>query len=843
MKSVIHFFIAVFYCFLLLGCGGGGSFEEEADDPSDEETYSILVSISQQEISAASPATVTATVSTSKRGVLENELVTFSLNDLTLGSFDPEIGTAITDSNGQARVILHTSNIQGAGSVTATLTSQVDVTDTETFLMSGDGGVVGLRLVTLSLVDDDSNALDSISSKQSGKLVATVTGTDERLIVTFASNLAFIPITTAVTQNGVAMVDIYATTNLGADTVTASVSSEEFDQVIFTVGANNVTMGSGDTFVEGQALVSLEQLSAGGTATVLVDIQDDEGNLYTDEFITVNFSSVCTDADLASLSTPVTAINGSASSTYRAEGCVGEDVITVTADVGISLSAKGSIEVLPADRGSIEFVSATPEQIGIKNTGGVATSVVEFKVLDVSGQPMSNETVYFSLNTAVGGLALYPIDATTNAEGLVQTTVNAGTTATPIRVTAYLVNDDGEYDDISSQSSELVVTTGIADQDSFSLSANNYSPEGWDIDGTEVIVTARLADAFNNPVPDGTAVTFRSEGGSIDDYCLTINGMCFVTWRSQDVRPDGAYWGDADHPADSNGYYEVQEYYADTNFDQPMGGRATITAFAIGEESFADTNGNGRFDEDEVEVFLDGPNIQGDPFDMDEAFEDFNEDDVFNPQISGGEDGGTLEELIDFDGNRDNTTGVFDIADTKYNGVLCGCATDNDCDYKEDEDGAPLPTDDYGHDECGTIEAGTASIHVRKNIVLVMSGSTAYASEPVITDSSGAIDTDAQVMDILDEGIGSLSMIISDLHNQTLPSGTQISFETSAGSIATTNPITVQDRGGEGLVVNVSVKGSTEAESGVLDVVVTTPSGVETYIASINVVISVTADP
>ncbi|WP_299493552.1 hypothetical protein [uncultured Shewanella sp.] len=832
MKSVKYFLMAVLSCFIVVGCGGGGSFEEESSDPVDE-VFTVSLSISQSDISAATPAIVTAIVTSSVQGFVTGELVTFSLNDPLLGTFDPITGTAITNENGQAQVMLYTSNIKGAGSLTASITSQIDVNDTHAFFMHGDGGVAGLRQVTLTLVDDDGNTIDSINTQRSGTLNATVIGTDEAVIVTFDANLAHLPITTAVTKDGVASVDMHAATQLGADTVTASISSNEFDQVIFTVGANNVKMGSGSPFEEELAAVSLDTLSAGGTATISVDLIDDTGAPYL-EPVEVYFSSVCSQFSTpqAVISSPVVANKGRAASTYRANGCVGEDIITITADVGISLTARGSIEVLPADRGSIEFVSATPEQIGIKNTGGIATSLVVFKVLDVSGQPMSNEEVYFSLNTAVGGLDIYPTEAITDAEGLVQTTVNAGTTATPIRVTAYLVNDEGEYDDISSQSSELVITTGIADQDSVSLSVDNYSPEAWDIDGTEVIVTARLADAFNNPVPDDTAVTFRTEGGSIDDYCLTINGACFVTWRSQNVRPIGAYWGDANHPADSNGYFDVQENYSDTDFGQSMGGRVTITAFAIGEESFADTNGNGRFDEAERALFL-GNNTQGEPYDMDEAFEDFNEDNVFNPQASGGEAGGDLEELIDFDGNRDNTTGMFDTADGKYNGVLCGCAQDNDCDYKEDGNGNSIPTDDYGHDDCGTITTGTASIHVRKNIVLVMSGSTAYASEPVVVDSG--VDDGDQVMTILGENIGSLSMIVSDRHNQTLPSGTIINFSTLVGTPIPSS-MTIQDRTQGGTVINMSVKGNGEGETGVLDITVTTPSGIETHVASISIV-------
>ena len=65
-------------------------------------------------------------------------------------------------------------------------------------------------------------------------------------------------------------------------------------------------------------------------------------------------------------------------------------------------------------------------------------------------------------------------------------------------------------------------------QDSFDLSADIVNPEGWDISCFEVNVTARLADAFNNPVPDGTTVSFTTKGGSINSFCTTLNGSCSV---------------------------------------------------------------------------------------------------------------------------------------------------------------------------------------------------------------------------------------------------------------------------------------------------------------------------
>ena len=115
-----------------------------------------------------------------------------------------------------------------------------------------------------------------------------------------------------------------------------------------------------------------------------------------------------------------------------------------------------------------------------------------------------------------------PATATSNNQGYVQTVVNSGTVATTVRVTATTQGSNGAV--ISSQSNVLVVSTGKPDQDSFSLSASVLNVEGWDYDGAKVTVTARLADAFNNPVPDGTAVVFTAEGGSIESSCQTI---CF----------------------------------------------------------------------------------------------------------------------------------------------------------------------------------------------------------------------------------------------------------------------------------------------------------------------------
>ncbi|ABV89411.1 Ig-like domain-containing protein [Shewanella pealeana] len=623
--------------------------------------------------------------------------------------------------------------------------------------------------VSLTITDAEGNEISSISSVNPGKLVANVSGITEPTIVSFASTLGELPITTAVTDSdGNASVVIYAGNELGASSVTASLVSGEQDMAILVIGATNLEMGSGDPLQSGVAEVSTASLSAGGTASVSVMIVDEQGQPFN-EAIDVFFSSGCSllSTPLAEVSSPVMLVKGVATSTYLAKGCVGDDTINISANAGgINLFATGSINVLAAEKGSIVFVSATPSDIGILGSGRDESSTVLFKVLDTNGNPVSNAAVSFALNTQVGGLKIQPTTASTNGSGIVQTIVTSGTVATPVRVTASIDNSNPL---LSSQSSTLVVSTGIPDQDSFSLSAEILNAEGWSYDGEQVKITARLADAFNNLAPDGTAVAFVTEGGAIGSSCFTANGECSVTWSSQNPRP--------------------------------LNGRATITATAIGEESFPDSNGNGRFDAAEMAAFL-ATDVAGRSNDMDEAFNDYNEDGSFN------EDG--LEELIDFNGD-----GAFTARDGIYNGVLCS---------------------DPVHSGCADGVSDSKSINVRDSLVLIMSGSTAFGSDLTVVDSSN--DNGDSVLDLYGKETGQVSLIIKDINGQQMPAGTKVEISATAGTVVSKSSFVWPSTNAPGgLGFGILVKGEDTANTGALLIEVQTPNGVDTLVTTIPITI------
>ncbi|MDH5255681.1 MAG: Ig-like domain-containing protein [Gammaproteobacteria bacterium] len=368
-----------------------------------------------------------------------------------------------------------------------------------------------------------------------------------------------------------------------------------------------VTMGSGvpPAFSAGTIEIAVPSLAAGGGTSLRVSLATGDGNLYLQD-TTITFSSACIAQGLAT-APAVSTSTGVATTTYSATGCSGSDVITASAIAeGRSTSATGTVTVAAAVVGSIEFVSATPQKIGLQGTGGVGipeTSTVIFRVVDATGGPVAGAPVAFTLDSSVGGITYSPASTISGADGRVQTVVTSGTVATSVRVSA-IVTGLG----IGTQSSQLVITTGLPDKDSVSLAVRCNNVEGWDLDGTEVDVTVRLADRFNNPVPDGTAVTLNTEGGNILGSCSTTttptqSGVCTVTWTSSNPRP-------------------------------PLDGRSTIIATAIGEESFVDVNGNGIFDgidtwTDLAEAFRDDD--ESGTYDPGEFFLDYNQDLVRSP--------------------------------------------------------------------------------------------------------------------------------------------------------------------------------------------------------------------
>lgn len=500
---------------------------------------------------------------------------------------------------------------------------------------SGTGGGTGTSSAAAITVTSDTPTIPSDGSTNA-TLTAYVRDANNNLLsgipVTFTASSGGVsgsPATTDSTGTAQAQLLTAGDNSLRTISVTATAGSLQANVSVQVVTASSQSTtvqmgnGSGATFQAGIIDVSNTNLSAGGSTSLSVSLVQSDGTLYTGS-ADISFNSPCVANGTAEIRqngaavAKVTTTTGVATVTYVAMGCSGDDVITATSAVNSqSLSASGTVTVAQATVGSIEFVSATPTNIALKGTGDASrpeSSTVVFRVKDASNGAVQGASVSFALNTTVGGIALTSTTATSDNQGLVQTVVNAGTVATSVKVTATVTSTTQQ---ISTQSSQLTVTTGIPTADSFSLAVKCFNIEGWDYDGVTTQVTARLGDRFQNPVPDGTAVTFTAEGGNIQSQCTTQTtategGVCSVNFRSSNPRPSN--------------------------------GRVTVFAKAIGEESFVDANGNGAFDNGES--FTDLP----------EPYRDDNE----NGQYDVGED------FFDFNNNQSR-----DVPDGLFNGVLC----------------------------------------------------------------------------------------------------------------------------------------------------------------------------
>ncbi|MRW92585.1 hypothetical protein GJ699_21530 [Duganella sp. FT80W] len=584
-----------------------------------------------------------------------------------------------------------------------------------------------------------------------------------------------------------------------------------------STGKASITLTLTDS--SGAAVTSI---APGSSATLTATLKDSSNAVVPNTVVT--FSSTDSHAVFSSSGgTVVSDGNGKATITIApgSASTAGGYVITAGATVSsttVSVSMAYSISAsAPAAATQLLFVSATPATIALKGTGGAGrqeTSTVSFKVLDAAGNPVEGTSVSFALNTSVGGLTLTPASASTNSSGVASTTVSSGTINTPVRVTATLASG------VSTLSDQLVVSTGVPDQDSFTLSALIKNVEGGEFNGctapTGTTITARLADHFHNPAPDGTAVSFTAEGGSIDASCLT--GLVQTTQADGTVSTTKGTAG------------ECSVRFCAGN-PRPADGRVTILAYALGEESFTDTNGNNRYDSGEAYTDL------GEPFRNDRAVTDTNANGSDDAYTSGNAARVSGEQYIDSNGNSSwdqSGNGV-------YNGVLQTTPNVN------------------------TSSANT--VHIRKSLVMVLSNSTpavtwldstsgtTLALAHCTTGTSFTNDTRTFSFAIRDSNptvfaTNKLSAHsgdsgwLFDRPGNPLPAGTTIAVNSSNGRVLSSASYTVQNSSSpdsSGWVYNIALISDASQDatltcsntitSGVLTFTITTPNGTVTQVS------------
>lgn len=629
--------------------------------------------------STINSTTASATVSVLVRDVggnpVSGQVVQFS-SQFGLVKFDAS--TAVTDATGVAKVTatqaVSTSN--GADVVRANVTvNNIAATDSKP-----------VQVVSATSPGTPVLSLGLSSTSVSAAVPATVTATltDSRglpvsgQVVTFTvvRGLGRPNVGTALTDatgKAVALLSPATSASAGADEVTATVqysgSSLSATQG-FQVQATNATIVS---------LTGPTSLSAYGQDTLTLTLT----GAAVDSPVKLSVSSSCTAAGKATVSpSSISATSNTVSLQYRDNGCGAvqpSDLLQVVID-GTSTAKQLTLPIAAPAAVSLAFISSAPEQIFLKGSGFTESSIVTFEVRDAAGNPLPNKLVELRLQTGAGGvtmegrgvesvdpLSASPFTQTSNALGRVSVRVNSGTQPTPVRVHAKL---SGEA--VATVSSNLSVGIGLPSQLNFSMSQRTFNIEGYDRDNTSNTYTILAADRSGNPVPLGTVINFVAESGQIESskQITQINGISQATVNYASASP------------------------------KPVDGRATIVAYALGEESFLDRNGNNVYDLSQNEEFQDLGNI----------FKDRNYD------------------------------GLYDSAFDEYIGLTLPSNTSSACKTWTGTAGVLLRLDSTVPsvpNTCDNKWSGAGQVYVRRALEVVLSTSTARPLWPYGSSSIG----------------------------------------------------------------------------------------------------------
>jgi len=637
-----------------------------------------------------------------------------------------------------------TETTDSTDSTTDSTDSTADSTDTTTEATDSatDSSVaISARLLTCP---SDYTALtecsetSNISSVKPGVLAVYLAQGSEVLgneLVTATTTIGTLSKETGLTdENGLTIFNLTDNSIIGGGRITLTTDAAEqttSGTLNFEIIASYLEM----TIENNTAGLSLAQ-DASALITVNLSIA---AQPYTSP-VKVTFTSGCVSDDANNLDESIMTTNGVAQAKYQPNSaCVGDNVITGSIDIdGLSESTTVTLDSFPAQ--SINYSGASPEWIAIKGTGGVGrkeTSVLTFEVVNTEGSPVgAGIEIEFTLSGPSGSIIYPKTDATdengkaityvrdtTDENGEVTVYVSSGKVSGVVRVTAKLVDSDPL---ISSVSDQLAISTGLPDQNSFSLSLSDFAPSAWNHDGEVVDVTVRLADHWNNTVPDGTAVYFQTEGGKIQNsgnptgFCLTVQGTCSVVWESAKPRPND--------------------------------GLSTITAWALGEESFADKDGDGWFTDGDI-FTNDNPADFNDKTDLGEVFFDYNNNNAY--------DGDSIEEFVVFDIETNPNDQQYTVSDDKFTGILCS----------EEQKTAG--------------NCAQSLVHVRMNMTLAM------ASDEVSCKLfNGAAEVTNSSYDLSSEGAVNLTVVVQDINGNTPPTGTTINIETLNGQLNGTTSFT-----------------------------------------------------
>ena len=423
-----------------------------------------------------------------------------------------------------------------------------------------------LNITNVELFDTNNIKTNIVTSAGA---MAAIKVTDENgkpisgALVTFTSdNLIFGTVNGAVISNADGMANISVKPK--DETLTGSYkisASAEF---------NGKTAQTSDTYFSIAPIQTIfEELKASssiidaGSATNISLITKDPDTNTVQNNVKVDFSATCGTFDSASV---LSANQGNVITTYNAidaggKLCSGPVTVYAKTNNGAT-SGSLNLTINPAKANSLVY-SSGEVKLGALNSGSATSGQIEFTVYS-DKVPAPDQDVRVEIINAPSDLSFVNLNnrssaiLKTNSSGKLVVNIYPGSIPGPVEIKATLLSDTSIY----ALTKDVSVATGRVTQNGLSLSVDKNALQ-WDVDGDKATIVARLRDRVGNKVPDGTVVSFISEGGSITPNCATSNGECSVVLQTQNPRP--------------------------------IDNRVTVLAFVEGDKAYIDKDSDNRY--------------------------------------------------------------------------------------------------------------------------------------------------------------------------------------------------------------------------------------------------------
>ena len=479
------------------GVSGNATVNFVADEVDD---VSLAAQPNTLSADGVSTSTIRAVVTDAQGNAIDGETISFSV---TVGTGTLSAPTAIT-TGGVATVTYIASTTAGVETVRAESTNGTSDTVNVT-LVTATVGTVTVTAGSSSIVADGTS---------STLITATVTDINGNKVadgttVNFSTTAGTLSAASATTTNGVATVTLTSATILGSATVTATSGSvSDTTTVNFVSGAvNTVTV-----------LATPDNLSADGTSTstITATVLDADSNPVSGE--TISFTAVSGTLSAASANTNV---SGVATVTYTAPATVpggGTDTVTGTSTNG--KTGNDTINLVAATVGSVTVTAGSTSIVA----DGSSSTVITATVKDPSGNTIEDGTTV-NFTTTAGTLSAASA-TTTNGVATVTLTSSTHLGTATVRATCGGV----------SNTVSVAFVSDVPNQVTVSATPSNLTADGTSTSTIRVVVL----DANDNPVADGTQLTFSVDYGTLSNLsATTTDGVATITYTAPSAVPAG----------------------------------------------------------------------------------------------------------------------------------------------------------------------------------------------------------------------------------------------------------------------------------------------------------------